>query len=214
MKVVIVDYGIGNLRSVERACEVIGYHCIITSDKAEISNADALILPGVGAFGDAMKNLQNAGLIETLIKFTDSGKYVMGVCLGMQLLMSTSEEFGLQYGLGIIDGKCQRFDSRLVKVPQINWNTISPYGSGNGSFDENSPLHGIKPDTYMYFVHSYYVIPENPSHILSVTNYGGRDYASSVRRDNIFAFQFHPEKSGEAGLSIYKNFFKIVEKNG
>ena len=213
LKVVIVDYGIGNLFSVSRACERVGIKAIITADRSEIKTADALILPGVGAFGDAMNNLKKFNLIDSIHSFAESGKYMMGVCLGMQLLMTESEEFGKQQGLGIIKGICKRFPNssneiKKIKVPQIMWNKI--YAPTSLEFGEESPLNGFSEDEFMYFVHSYYVLPDEPSSVLSLTNYCGIEYCSSVKKNNIFAFQFHPEKSGEKGLTIYRNFKNLI----
>ncbi len=213
-EVSIVDYGIGNLHSVLKACEVVGMNAKVTHDKTQIEQSDALILPGVGAFGDAMQHLRDLDLIHLIKDYAQSGKPIMGVCLGMQLFMSESEEFGTQKGLGIIEGSCKRFLNKSIhgekiRVPQINWNTIHPT-SGATSFHTSSPLHNIKANEYMYFVHSYYVVPQQNDVTLSLTNYGDTEYCSSIQYKNIFAFQFHPEKSGERGLDIYKNFKEIV----
>jgi glutamine amidotransferase len=211
-KVAIIDCGIGNLFSVKKACEYVGLDSIITSDKNDILNSDAIILPGVGAFGNAMKNLQNKDIIETIKQFSKSGKYIMGVCLGMQLLMDYSEEFGKQNGLGLIKGGCKKFDfCNNVKVPQISWNKVfSPNKDGN--FCGDSPLSKINNGTYMYFVHSFYVEPLDNNNILSKTCYNNFEYCSSVRKDNIFGFQFHPEKSGRNGLLLYDNFKNLIKK--
>lgn len=211
--IAIVDYGIGNLHSVQRACNKVEMNAIITADKNTINNAAALILPGVGAFGDAMNNLRELDLVNTIKDFAGTGKYIMGVCLGMQLLMTESEEFGTQKGLNLIEGTCKRFPNSLngkgktIRVPQIMWNKIYP--PANSSW-EKSPLSNIPPEEFMYFVHSYYVLPAAKEHMLSLTSYEGLEYCSSIKKNNIFAFQFHPEKSGETGLNIYKNFNKIV----
>ena len=214
-KAVIIDYGIGNLHSVLKACEQVGLNALISKDKEEIRNADAIILPGVGAFPKAMKNLEKYDLIQEIKDFAQTGKIIMGVCLGMQLLMTNSEEFGLTEGLGLIDGTCLRFSnkedhSKSIKVPQIMWNKI--FTSKGSGFEKNSPLSSIKEDEFMYFVHSYYVKPSDEMNILSLTNYCGVEYASSVRKNNIFGFQFHPEKSGDFGLEIYKNLNNFIKK--
>ena len=213
-KVSIIDYGIGNLFSVLKACEFVGMNAIVTNDIKEITSSDAIILPGVGAFGDAMKSLNNFDLVNPLIDFANSGKPLMGVCLGMQLLLSESEELGKNKGLGIIDGVCKKFplinNEVKIKVPQITWNKI--YANKNSThFKVNTPLELIDNGEYMYFVHSYYADLVNEDEVLSKTKYGDIEYCSSLNKDNIFAFQFHPEKSGLQGLKIYQKFNKIIE---
>ena len=190
-KAVIIDYGMGNLFSVKLACEKVGLEAVISNKPEDILVAAALILPGVGAFGDAMANLKKLGLIEPIKKCIDSGKPFLGVCLGMQLLMTESEEFGKHKGLDIIKGKVKKFPAGIDKVPQVGWNQIVPSGE------------------YMYFVHSFYCVPEDKSIVLSQTNYAGLDYCSSLQKKNVFACQFHHEKSGKTGLTIYKNFANL-----
>jgi len=211
-KVAIIDYGIGNLYSVKKACEYVGLDSIITSNKIDILNCGAMILPGVGAFGNAMNNIQEKDLIESIQQFAKSGRYIMGVCLGMQLLMEYSEEFGKQNGLSLIKGGCKKFNfNENVKVPQINWNKIySP--NQYEIFSEESPLSKISQGTYMYFVHSFYVEPLEKNNILSITSYDNFEYCSSICKDNIFGFQFHPEKSGKNGLVLYDNFKNLIKK--
>lgn len=208
-QIAIIDYQLGNLFSVKQACEYLGYKSIITSDKNILMNSDYAILPGVGAFGDAMKSLDDLDLVEPMKDFINAGKPFMGVCLGLQLLFSESEEFGSYKGLGIISGTVKKFstsgkDGEKVKVPQIEWNQI--YKSGSIDW-EQTPLKNCKEGDYMYFVHSYFVEPEDETSWLSKTTYGGKTYCSSVIRNNVFASQFHPEKSGLEGISIYKNWF-------
>jgi glutamine amidotransferase len=210
--VIIIDYGIGNLHSVLKACEKVGIQVKISNNKQEILAADALILPGVGAFGDAMINLKSYDLVQPILDFAQTGKYIMGVCLGMQLLMTESEEFSKNKGLDLIQGSCLRFPNSneshaQIKVPQIMWNKIY---HPKGAFEQDSPLKNTLDGEYMYFVHSYYVNPENDQSVLSMTNYQGFEYASSVRKDNVFGFQFHPEKSGEKGLEIYNTFCDLI----
>lgn len=213
-KVSIVDYNIGNLFSVLKACESVGMKAKITSDKNELLDSDALILPGVGAFSTAMDNLYRLDLVDAIIHFASSGKPLMGICLGMQLLLTESEELGLTKGLGIIDGICKKFPTKfknkVLKVPQINWNQII---SSNEIFKENTPLKNIKNREYMYFVHSYYADSVKKEEILSETKYGNIKYSSSIFKKNIFGFQFHPEKSGIEGLKIYKDFYEIIKSN-
>ena len=210
-KVSIIDYDIGNLFSVFKACEYAGMNCSITNNVDEIMASAAIILPGVGAFGDAMENLQSFDLVDPLKDFANSGKPLMGICLGMQLLLSESEELGKNRGLGIIDGICKKFptiiDGNKIKVPQITWNKIY---SDDKNFKKNTPLEEIKNNEYMYFVHSYYADLNNKDEILSKTNYEGIEYCSSINKNNIFGFQFHPEKSGLQGLKIYKKYNEII----
>jgi len=213
LKVSIIDYGIGNLYSVLKACEFVGMNVEITNDIDKIIASDALILPGVGAFIDAMANLNKLGLVNPIIAFSKSGKPLMGVCLGMQLLLTKSEEFGETKGLGVFKGICKKFpiqnNGHKLKVPQINWNTISP-PNGRNKFEINTPLEKIKKESYMYFVHSYYADSVDKNEVLSTTQYGGIEYCSSIRKGNVFGFQFHPEKSGLDGLNIYIKFKEII----
>ena len=203
-KVVIIDYKLGNLFSVKQACDTVGIYSIVSSEVSEILNADALILPGVGAFQEAMHNLVSLGLDRAIISQVEKGIPIFGICLGLQLLFDKSEEFGNGNGLGIISGLIKKFPDSLndkrVKVPHIAWNKIKI----NNSLWKKSPLANTKDNEFMYFVHSYYVIPNNINLQLTNTNYDGIDFCSSIFEKNIFATQFHPEKSAEKGLSIYK----------
>lgn len=206
MKVAIIDYQLSNLFSVKHAFDYLKIDSEITSDKSIISKCDAAILPGVGAFGDAMNNLRQLNLIELIKEFVSTDKLFMGVCLGMQLLFSESEEFGIHQGLNLIKGKVKKFSSkeRIIKVPQIGWNQIlKPNDSWN-----NSPLKNIKNSEFMYFVHSYFCLPDDNSVILSETVYENIQYCSSLLKDNVFATQFHPEKSGQEGIKIYRDWLK------
>lgn len=208
-KVVIIDYQMSNLYSVKHACDYVGLDAVISSDKSDLEDAQMAILPGVGAFGDAMENLQKLNLVTSIKSFIDSGKPFLGVCLGLQLLFSESEEFGAYKGLNVIKGKVVKFPSlnknnQAVKVPQIGWNKI--YHSESEENWKDSCLKGLSNNEFMYFVHSYYVVPEDPKLVASHTNYEGIEYCSSVKVKNIFAAQFHPEKSGPKGLMIYQNF--------
>jgi glutamine amidotransferase len=214
-QIAIIDYGMGNLFSVQRACEEVGLKPVIASDKSVIMDSAALILPGVGAFGDAMDNLKKRDLISSIKKFIESGKLFMGICLGMQLLMSGSEEFGSHEGLNIISGKVVRFPpsgktGQKIKVPQVGWNQVLlPNAEKKGLWD-NSPLRDVDGGEFMYFVHSYYAVPRDHEVILSVTRYGQTEYCSSIFLENIFACQYHPEKSAQMGLKIYKNFSSML----
>lgn len=199
--VAIVDYGMGNLFSVKQACERAGLRALMTSSPEECIHAAAVILPGVGAFGDAMATLTQLGLVGTLRDLAASGKPMIGICLGMQLLMSESHEFGRHRGLGIVEGEVVRFDCGL-KVPQVGWNRI--HRNGDGSWD-GSWLDGIQDGEHMYFVHSFYVKPADPRVTLSRTRYGSIDFCSSLRQGNVLACQFHPERSGPQGIHMYRN---------
>ncbi len=215
----IVDYGMGNLFSVRNACEHAGMQGVITSTKEEILDADVVVLPGVGAFGDAMDSLRRLDLVSVLHDVGASDTPLIGICLGMQLLMSESQEFGTHKGLGIIDGDVVPFDSTAgplepLKVPQVGWNSIERAAGGSTPGIMNkpesdtwleTPLGGLADGEYMYFVHSLYVRPQDQSVTLSATRYGDIEFCSSLTSQNIFACQFHPERSGPRGLHIYEN---------
>lgn len=215
ISVAIIDYGLGNLYSVKRACEEIGMQAEVTSDNKDILKADALILPGVGAFSEAMQNLTQSGMADSICAFVESGKPFMGICLGMQLLFSGSEEFGTSKGMGLIPGEVIRFPNsdtkKKIKVPQVGWNQIRKPALTSKLWDI-SPLNDIVDGTYMYFVHSFYSVPQQQEHILSETEYEGIKYCSAVMHNNIVAFQFHPEKSGPQGIKIYKNWINKMFK--
>lgn len=208
-KVTIIDYQLGNLFSVKQACDTVGLNAEISSNREDILNADALILPGVGAFIEAMNNLKKFGLDAAIQNKVNNGTPIFGICLGQQLLFTESEEFGAGKGLDLISGIIKRFpetiDERKIKVPHIAWNTIFKFKQDWG----NSPLKDLKNDEFMYFVHSYYVKPIDDTCILTLTNYDGIDFCSSIIKSNIFATQFHPEKSAGKGISIYKNWALI-----
>jgi glutamine amidotransferase len=206
--IAIIDYQVSNLYSVKHACDAIGIESVITSDPEVLLGAKAAILPGVGAFGDAMKNLEKFRLIHPIKNFIASKRKFMGVCLGMQLLFEESSEFGTHKGLQIIKGDVVKFPSvnskkQSVKIPQIGWNTIYPSRERDW---KQTPFFGMKKYTYMYFVHSFYVRPKEKKVILSNTTYEGVAYCSAILEKNVFAVQFHPEKSGKAGLEIYKKW--------
>jgi glutamine amidotransferase len=203
--VAIVDYALGNLFSVRQACAAVGLPAQITSEPGVVANADAVILPGVGAFGDAMENLRRLNMDSAIREFADSGKPLVGICLGMQLLMDESSEFGWHKGLGLIAGDVVRLEvphsnGRILKVPQIGWNRILPV---NGSWG-GTMLEGLKGGEYMYFVHSYCVRPVDVGLVISTTVYGEKEFCSTLQSGNIFACQYHPERSGEDGLRIYR----------
>jgi glutamine amidotransferase len=209
-KILIIDYKLGNLFSVNQALTNIGLDVKITSEASEIESADAIVLPGVGAFSDAMKNLEELNLINPIKRFIDSGKPFLGICLGLQLLFYESEEFGYAKGLEIIKGKVKRFNihnanGETKKIPQIAWNQIHEL---EGNSWKNTPLNAVKNGEFMYFVHSFYVEPDEQV-ALSHTNYDGQNYVSSIQKNNIFACQFHPEKSAREGLKIYNTWAEI-----
>lgn len=206
-KVVIVDYELGNLFSVKQAMQNIGLDVSIANSAEGLEHADAVVLPGVGAFGDAMNSLNKSGLADGIRNFIAKGKPFMGVCLGLQLLFTESEEFGSAKGLNILKGTVKKFPNHnasgsKMKVPQIAWNEIY---SRNISW-ENTPFASLDQNEHMYFVHSYYVEPDDKKYALSLTKYMDTEYVSSVYTKNIFACQFHPEKSAGKGLSIYKDW--------
>ncbi len=211
INIAIVDFQMGNLNSVQRACTSVGLIAKIVNEKQEILDADGVIIPGVGAFGDAMINLERLDLINTIREIIDQGKPVMGICLGMQLLMSNSEEFGWHKGLDLFPGAVVRFpatgdNNRKIKVPQVGWSEIYPPLSDQEDFGEDSFLKGIQRGEYMYFVHSYYAQPEQSELIIAASRYEGIKYCSAIQWKNVFATQFHPEKSGREGLKIYQNW--------
>ena len=214
--VAIIDYGMGNLFSIRRACESVGLEVCITFQKQEILSAKAVILPGVGAFGDAIDTLRKLDLIQVLQEVALSTKPFIGICLGMHLLMNESQEFGSHKGLGIIKGCVIRFDNSVevsgkrLKVPHVGWNRIYKKNDSNGDLWSNSILEGLTDGEFMYFVHSFYVKPDDPKLILSTSEYGNIELCSSLQYRNIIACQFHPERSGPQGLHIYRNLASMI----
>ena len=205
--IAIVDYGMGNLRSVAKAVERMGGEAKIVTAPEDVLAADKVILPGVGAFADAMIHLRKQGLVDPLKEFVDSGRPLLGICLGLQLLFTTGYEDGEHEGLGILEGKVVRFDfSSLpagtdLAIPHMGWNAID-YQPGCPLYDR------VESGSYVYFVHSYYVVPADESVIATRTDYG-YPFVSSVWRDNLFATQFHPEKSQAIGLKMVENFVRL-----
>jgi len=210
--IAIVDYGMGNLRSVSKAFEKVGCPGVVTQDPSLIEKADGLVLPGVGAFKKAMENLEHLRLVGPILAFIQSGKPFLGICLGLQLLFSESEEFSSYKGLGVFEGKVIRFPFSLPgappaqnspKVPHVGWNSVR--------IKKNPPaLERIQEGTYFYFVHSFFPVPDEPGIITTITDYGG-EFVSSVGKGNLFACQFHPEKSQSAGLQILQNFGRLAQ---
>jgi len=202
-KIVIVDYGMGNLRNVQRGFERVGFDAKVTRSKKEIEKASGIVLPGVGAFKDCMVNLERYHLIETILRSIEKGKPYMGICLGLQILFSESEEFGLHKGLGVVKGRVVKFrPDPEHKVPHMGWNTVEMK-------KEVPMLKEIQGGDFFYFVHSYYVVPDDKEWMATTTQYR-ISFTSSIWKDNIFATQFHPEKSQEKGLKILETFARTL----
>jgi glutamine amidotransferase len=199
MTVTIIDYGIGNIRSVQKALEFVGATVALTTCADDILTADKLLLPGVGAFGAAMDALRARGWVEPIQQAAGNGTPLLGICLGMQLLLDESDEMGQHAGLGLINGRVTRFPPSLpLKVPHMGWNAIHHQS-------DHPLLHDVDSGDYAYFVHSYYCIPADPAYTLATVDYG-MELTAVMGKDNIFGAQFHPEKSQKAGLQILKNF--------
>ena len=204
--IAIIDYGMGNLRSVQKGFEAVGAKAIVTSDSKKILSARSVVLPGVGAFKACMDNLEKFDLIDTVKQSVQSGKPFLGICLGLQLLFSQAEEFGSVSGLGILKGKVVGFKDAPnsgdpLKIPHMGWNNVEVKPS--------HPLFDSVPNqSYFYFVHSYYVVPEDRATVATTTNYG-IEFVSGIHHENIHAFQFHPEKSSDQGLDIIKSFIEL-----
>lgn len=202
--IAIVDYGMGNLRSVEKGFLKVGVDAKIVSDPKSIDNTPGIVLPGVGAFRDCIRNLTDANLTDAIVRSIQKGKPFLGICLGLQVLFSESEEFGICRGLDVFRGRVVRFPEGELKVPHMGWNNVK--------IKKRPPIFdGIPDDSFFYFVHSFYVAPQDRDVIATTTEYG-LGFASMVWRDNIFATQFHPEKSQELGLRILKGFGDFVKK--
>jgi len=200
MKLAVLNYNMGNLASVTNALKVIGVNATVESDPSKILEYDKIILPGVGAFGDAMNHLKDIGMDSAIKEFAKSGKYMLGVCLGMQILFENSEEFGNHQGLGILKGTVKRFQKSDLKIPHMGWNKVFPK-------NHNSIFKNMDSDFYLYFIHSYYIETQK-SNILGETIYGNK-FTSAVQSENIFGLQPHPEKSHKNGLQILNNFIEL-----
>lgn len=200
--IAIIDYGAGNLKSVSKALEKLGYDSVITSSPEEINAGKAMVLPGVGSFGDCMNSLISKGLDKCIIENVQKGKYLLGICLGLQMLYDKSYEDGEWEGLGLLKGEVVRFETTM-KIPHMGWNNLI---KGR----EDLIAEGIEKDEYVYFVHSYYVKPEDRNEVVFWTEYDA-DVPAVVRKDNIIGMQFHPEKSGKTGLKLLKNFGELIK---
>ena len=205
--IALIDYDAGNMKSVEKALQLLGQETVVTRDPDEIYRADGVILPGVGSFGDAMENLRRFGLVEVIRRVTEQGTPFLGICLGLQLLFESSEESPGVEGLGLLPGKILRIPAgEGRKIPHMGWNDIT--------FPHPGRLFaGVAEHSYVYFVHSYYLKAEDPSIVTAVTRYGTGIHAS-VEKGNVFACQFHPEESSDVGLQILKNFAAICAEGG
>ena len=201
--IAVVNYGLGNLHSVQKAVAFVGGEPLVTDDPQAILGAQKIILPGVGAFADGMQGLQSRGLVDVIRRAVENGISLLGICLGMQLLFDQSEEKGEHAGLGLIPGKVLLFRQKEIKVPQIGWNQVAPA--------KTSPLIKDIPDgAYFYFNHGYYCCPRDKADLLLTTDYGLR-YASAVQRGKVFGVQFHPEKSQKCGLQLLRNFVEMSD---
>jgi len=204
-KLVVIDYNMGNVKSVSKAFDLIGCRVVVSNKEEAIKKADYLILPGVGAYSEGMKNLKKFGLVEILNEeVVKNKKLILGICLGMQLMAKQSEEFGKHQGLGWFDAEVRKFRlSTEYKIPHVGWNNIN--------FSKDCPLfNGLKEDPVFYFVHGYHMICNNPDVIMATCDYGG-DFTAAIQKGNIFATQFHPEKSQTVGLKLLKNFINLQE---
>lgn len=203
--IAIIDYGMGNLRSVEKGFLMAGVDAEVTNSPHTVERADGVVLPGVGAFRDCMRELTDLKLTDAIVANISRGKPYLGICLGLQVLFSESEEFGTCRGIDIFRGKVLKFPRSDLKVPHMGWNVVN--------FQRDNPLlSGIPEGSYFYFVHSFYVSPDDSSIISATTDYG-LDFTSMVWKDNVFAVQFHPEKSQTLGLRVLRNFGEIVKKS-
>lgn len=207
-RVAIVDYGMGNLYSVRQACQAAGLDAVLTNDPADVRAADGVVLPGIGAFEGAIRTLREHHLVEALQAAAASGRPMVGICLGMQLMMQESLEFGRHEGLGLFDGRVVPFpatsaDGRSWKIPQVGWNRVRlQQPEAAGTWDAG----GLDEGDFMYFVHSFYVEPAESSVVVATAEYAGLEFCAALGRGNVLAWQFHPERSADRGLALYKVF--------
>ena len=209
LMIALIDYGVGNLYSVEKALKFVGGEVKVTSNAADLKSADKLVLPGVGAFGDCMKNLEATGLIPTILEQVLIHKPLLGICVGLQILFESSEESPNVKGLGIFRGEIKKIRAEGLKIPHMGWNSIE-IGRKNNliKFGASKIFAGLEGKNYFYFVHSYHATPSNEDIVTATTDYGEK-VTAAVELGNIFATQFHPEKSGDVGLKVLKNFVEI-----
>ncbi len=197
--IAIIDYGMGNLRSVQKAFEYLGYKAVITQQPSEIQKADKVVLPGVGAFKDAMQTIKQKGIDKVLYDVVEQKKPLLGICLGMQMFFEKSYEYGEHKGLTILQGEIVKLPEG-VKIPHMGWNSLN--------IKKKNPLfEGLSQEPYVYFVHSYHLNTE--ADIVSATTYYGKEIQVAAQKENVFALQFHPEKSGDVGLNILQNFGRL-----
>lgn len=206
-QIAIVDFGLSNLYSVIKACQAAGLKVIQTSDPDKLTGMDGAILPGMGAFGTAMDNMNRSGLTDAVQELVKAGKPLFGVCLGLQLMLDDSDEFGVTTGLGLIPGRVRHLEElnsegQTERIPTIGWKKLIPNGSWNGT-----PLQEMTGSDMTYFVHTFYALPNNSDDSLALSLFSGREYSAVLHRDNLFATQFHPEKSGPKGLTIYQSWY-------
>ncbi len=200
--IIVIDYGMGNLRSVSKALEHLGGSVKVSAEPEDIRTASKLLLPGVGAFGDGMTEINKRGLAGPIRDYAQSDRPFLGICLGLQLLFDASEESPGSAGLGILKGKVRAFRSPKVKIPHMGWNSVV--------LKQKHPLlSGIAENSFFYFVHTYYAVPDDAAQIAAVCHYGEEDFPAMIGRGPLFATQFHPEKSQDAGLAILKNFVEL-----
>lgn len=207
-RVAIVDYGMGNLFSVQQACRAAGLDAVLTMSPAEVRAADGVVLPGTGAFEGAIRTLREHGLVAAIQSVASAGRPLVGVCLGMQLMMEESQEFGRHEGLGLFKGTVVPFlprsaDGHQWKIPQVGWNRVTLQRHAPAGQWETG---GLRDGDFMYFVHSFYVEPTDASTVVATARYGGETFCASLRRDNILTWQFHPERSASRGLALYQTF--------
>ena len=212
-KVTIVDYGMGNILSISRAFEFLGARVDLTDAAEKVQKANYLILPGVGAFGDGMKELEQRHLVSVIQSYIQGNRPFLGICLGMQMMLEASHEFGYYRGLGMMSGEVLPLpalcsDGTGNKIPHISWNQIYPFDKNQDSWS-STIIQTVKPGSYFYFLHSFYTQPKDQANILAVTPFYDFNFPSIIRRGNIYGVQFHPEKSGLVGLSVLKNFLSL-----